>query len=590
MTMQDTPDFDIDDAPTAPLSFVFYLMGPEPSSEVIEYALDARPRVSADLRDGLNRAINNVAKVSGFRNASLAPPGYILPQLSQEIAHEADLAAAVARVWHQGQAELRNAVAAELEQRDVPLPGWPAPAEEVRVGASTRAVYEALQGYRDAHPDMDRNQVAFMFQLLTGVSDVDLEPEEADGVIPNLLEETLIALAAWPSTQPEWDGAIPEFSAALAKLIDRKQEQRQLVGPLEELFDSIAEEHGELLEFFQCDRMAWSLDCIGPEFPFQRAREQGERLRELLAQYTPIHDRAPVVSDEMARAARRAELVPQILDAAGLLQRMLDDLEESGDDPQTGADDAEPVCSCKSGSVGEDVRSTDSGRAEEPSELFSSVPACEIEGSLLLHLAYQDLEEENIDLEHENAGLKAQVKDLERQLYESRNREEGWQLAQTYQDQPTEEAEEPELADVNAAVELAMERYSDQLLFQLNAASDARNSDFTRPDRVWRALRWLATDYFSSHLGQTPIGNMNEACRLACDMWYKTSQHETTMTQFPNAYSTRIDGRLIWLREHIGRGTGFDPRYTIRIAFDWDRQLQKVVIGYIGQHQRTAAT
>ena len=202
----------------------------------------------------------------------------------------------------------------------------------------------------------------------------------------------------------------------------------------------------------------------------------------------------------------------------------------------------------------------------------------------------QDLEEENSDLEHENEGLKTQVKALERQLYESRSREEGWQLAQTYQDQPAEVGEEPELADVNAVVELAMERYPGQLLFQLNAESDARNSDFTRPDRVWRALRWLATDYFTSHLGQNPIGNMNEACRLACDMWYKTSQHETTMTQFPNAYSTRVDGRLIWLREHIGRGTGFDPRYTIRIAFDWDRQLQKVVIGYIGQHQRTAAS
>ena len=73
-------------------------------------------------------------------------------------------------------------------------------------------------------------------------------------------------------------------------------------------------------------------------------------------------------------------------------------------------------------------------------------------------------------------------------------------------------------------------------------------------------------------------------------MWYKTSQHETTMTQFREAYTTRVNGRVIWLGEHIGKGNSFDPRRTIRIAFDWDRQLQKVVIGYIGQHQRTAST
>jgi hypothetical protein len=73
-------------------------------------------------------------------------------------------------------------------------------------------------------------------------------------------------------------------------------------------------------------------------------------------------------------------------------------------------------------------------------------------------------------------------------------------------------------------------------------------------------------------------------------MWYKTSQHDTTMTTYRNSYTTRVGGRTVWLREHIGKGASLDPRRTIRIAFDWDRGLRKVIIGYIGRHQKTAAS
>ena len=227
---------------------------------------------------------------------------------------------------------------------------------------------------------------------------------------------------------------------------------------------------------------------------------------------------------------------------------------------------------------------------QDLTELFASIAPCDIDERLLLRLAYQDMEQDNEDLEHENAGLKARVKELEQQLYESRTNQESLLWAVAYRDNPEETEEVPDLDSVGAAVALAMERYPGQLLFQLNAESEAEDSAFKWPEQVWDALHWLATDYFTSHLGDHPIPNIDEACRQACGMWYKTSQHENTMTQFREAYTTRVNGRVIWLGEHIGKGNSFDPRRTIRIAFDWDRQLQKVVIGYIGQHQRTAAT
>jgi hypothetical protein len=44
------------------------------------------------------------------------------------------------------------------------------------------------------------------------------------------------------------------------------------------------------------------------------------------------------------------------------------------------------------------------------------------------------------------------------------------------------------------------------------------------------------------------------------------------------------------VREHIGTGKSKRPEETIRIAFKWLESEEKVLIGYIGQHQRTTTT
>ena len=146
--------------------------------------------------------------------------------------------------------------------------------------------------------------------------------EDEEHLVAGLLNDTLAALSALPSTAPEWAEVIPEFSTALTKLVEAKLEQRQLAGPLRELLDSILAEHAPLLDFFQCDTAAWSLADLAPDFPFQRARERGETLRDLLAQYAPLHDRAPVVAEELERAGQRATLVPRIMAAGESLGRL----------------------------------------------------------------------------------------------------------------------------------------------------------------------------------------------------------------------------------------------------------------------------
>ena len=192
-------------------------------------------------------------------------------------------------------------------------------------------------------------------------------------------------------------------------------------------------------------------------------------------------------------------------------------------------------------------------------------------------------------MNQENDDLEREVRILKEQLFDSRSKEEGFRLALGSQDGYTGE-NAPAIEDVSGAVGLAMERFSDRLLFQLNSNSSVEGNPFKWPDKVWNALEWLATIYYEARTGSSKNTDLNGSCRQASEMWYKTSQHDTTMATYRNSYTTRVNGRIIWLEEHIGKGTSFDPRRTIRIAFDWDRDLRKVVIGYIGRHQKTSAT
>ena len=64
------------------------------------------------------------------------------------------------------------------------------------------------------------------------------------------------------------------------------------------------------------------------------------------------------------------------------------------------------------------------------------------------------------------------------------------------------------------------------------------------------------------------------------------ARKDETKDQFPEWYRTRVDDREYELDMHVGKGTSFDPQNTIRIAFDWDDEGKRVVVGYIGRHQK----
>ena len=107
---------------------------------------------------------------------------------------------------------------------------------------------------------------------------------------------------------------------------------------------------------------------------------------------------------------------------------------------------------------------------------------------------------------------------------------------------------------------------------------------------VLDALEWLATTYYRSRTGEISVPKLDDSIYELCRWRYVSNQSDVTMGQYESSYKTIVDGQAYRLEEHIGRGSSKDPVNTIRVAFHWDRERRRVIVGYIGQHQQTDAT
>jgi hypothetical protein len=137
-------------------------------------------------------------------------------------------------------------------------------------------------------------------------------------------------------------------------------------------------------------------------------------------------------------------------------------------------------------------------------------------------------------------------------------------------------------------MQLAKENLADWITFQLNSKSDIE-VPFDNPRQVWDALEWLATTYYHARMGENGEPDLNFSLRHACGWRYASNQSDVTVGKYKDYYETHVGHRSHELREHIGTGNGYH-RGTIRIAFAWEAVEKKVIVGYIGRHQRTDAS
>ena len=191
------------------------------------------------------------------------------------------------------------------------------------------------------------------------------------------------------------------------------------------------------------------------------------------------------------------------------------------------------------------------------------------------------LRSSNQELRAESGRRDAETRKLNDLIARSRRTEEQWRQAYVESRKGRRSDDVPVSIDsVGEAVALAREAFPDRLLIKLNSRSN-ENTPFTNPAEVYDALAWLATAHCDAN--DKRIGE-------ACSGWtYKANQREESIAKYREWYETLADGKTWYLGAHIGKGASRDPRHTIRIGFVRDEEDNRVIVGFIGLHQRNGS-
>lgn len=626
------------DSKDVPINAIFLLnslVSPEQRGAIISRVLNDFSNLPVAARNTLRAAVNDevMPTSGGFRRGqagrALGSSGFLLQEpLSQTLLSSKVLAAAVLQSWSESHSQLKEAVERHLTGRGLTTPGpnlqeklfrgyWPVDQWEVEREAFS-------QTYDD---EFDLEDVALMMCYVSGNFPKAVHSDTESGASASLndvLSASLSRLRELPASAPEWERQIPDFIASVSRLVEEKAAQLRWTEEFDAAIRETGETYGELLEFFECDTRLWSGARVSPEADPTAALKLAATLKTQLAEYLPSHERAPSISEEIQRSRRRSELQPAIIETVQAIGTLMTvDVEVLSGEPPPVESPAPPMDTPKDGQ--EHAKATERlqqrpfpdsqpvspkrmhGLPEmppgppSPSDIDQATDTSEGGKEPTVRVAEFDaLKTENVGLRDnqqallsENEDLREEVEALKTELFSSQEREDSWRLAyRTAKDGSIEEVgvPPPVVESVLDAVEMARGRFRQELVFAPNSESSIEDNPFNDPLRVWEALEWLGTTYYSSRMGRLRVTDFDQSVKEACGWWYKGDQGETTVSRYEKSYTTRVDGKRYTLVEHIGKGTTFDARYTIRIAFDWDRDKRQVIVGYIGRHQQTDAS
>ena len=608
---------------------------PEFGEVLVRSALNWREQASSEAQQAFNAAMRESGvRVQGFQNAERAP-AFRLQEPVLRASHRWDsLAGAVLRIWAEANQSLHEAVVTHLEDRGLPTVGLDFPGGRFRGDWSLDKWRTEQDRLIQLHGDQfDRDDVALMLCYVSG--NIPTLPKDAAEQAPStvnsdVLDGCLAYLQELSPSAAQWERLIPDFVGRVGEIIREKEVERNLAANLDEAVARVSTGFSDELAYLEQDPESWSSFRLSPAGTASAALPLVTELEALLEEYRPVREQAPFRSEEQVRAPRRAELESSILSIAdrihGLLSgetgpedsglQPLQELnEESEADKPTAQVQAQEALTENTTATAETVRpsepaATNGGARdqvgptetganpatniqEDPGARAQTPQATDVAVSAVSEAEYTALQTVNLSLEQELRYLKDEAELLRDDLRDNQALAESWRLAYEKERQESSNREEPEsrpIKDVYGAVRLAREKFREQIIFQPNSESEIEDNPFITPETVWKALQWLATTYYQSRIGNLREPDFDRSVREACGWWYKSDQHDTTMGRYPGSYTTRVDGRTYRLEEHIGKGTNWDARYTIRIAFDWDRTRRKVIVGYIGRHQRTDAS
>ena len=129
------------------------------------------------------------------------------------------------------------------------------------------------------------------------------------------------------------------------------------------------------------------------------------------------------------------------------------------------------------------------------------------------------------------------------------------------------------------------------LVFALNNASWVKDNPFVRPNDLYAALATLDRHAARLREGGAAENALGKGDLALPSRWRsKGSYSEVEAGRFRNEYRCMHAGIEYELLDHIGVGNVHDPRYTLRVAYAWSASEGRLVIGYIGLHQRNRLT
>lgn len=562
------------------LAQVVKLMTPEYQGGVVKQVLAAERQLSEPIVQTLRLCVRGIP-VKGHRpgNGPLRLYHSYLTKMSRLVDQPAE---AVLQGWVETHSDLQDLVVEHLRSRALLDREFDATKLSVSTSRWNEQWADALDQLLEQNSSLGEDDLILMTYLVGGQMPPPEDEESPmsnsiDIEVPLLFEGVLRTLAELPLDGSEWAYVLTHFTEATNRLrvdLEQRASREAATEEISRLATDLLGTHAESLTFLEVDgSQRLSPPAEGWAAPLV-AREHLARLGELLAEYEFVGRIAPTRSEEEQRRPRRIELEQQIDDILSAIDKLEPMQPEDGE----GASEAgieSPAILFGTGLT----------------ELLTEVERLRSENTILLSERNQ-LAVERDGLSSEREALTETVRSLEDDLSENRDNAEVWRqlyyLSHMAQEEGLHAEERPTAQSVAHAKQLAEERFSDRSEFRLISKSDL-DIPFDKPQQVYDALEWLATTYYECKLGSSGTQNLDFSLKETCGWRYTRLQSEVTMGQFAEYYEVAVDGRKHKLEEHIGTGNGY-ARGTIRIAFYWDGGRGKVVVGYIGRHQRTTAT
>ena len=571
------------------MSAILRYISPEGGHDIIERALQYRPQASQSARDALNAAIDNSGiKLDGFRKPGSgarklysAPVASLSDPIHLEIVLDGNdrLAAAILEVWKEASPGLADIAVKLLEQENTPVLG---PKREqfnelYPEESMEKAADFLCEEYPDVEFEFEYDDAVAMLAYLSGR--YPYRHRSDSHLFSHVLEE----LEDLPADAIEWD-EIPNFINQIEKLADEKSYDRIIAQDLiiNTGIHTLAEFTAQLQFLEVTPPQTSDLPPVSNHLD-----EAALLLRELitaLSRFAEVQPQAPTATEEQQRAEQRNLLGESVRSLIANWQALVERVANEPDPEPPEEPPAEP-----DSAELQRLEAANASLSADRDRLAQEKAGVEKENARLgkefaeRRQSYDRLRMEKDEQAAANSRLKRENRELREKLET---------LRLGLRQQIEGENPEIEIPDVPTAINVARQMYEpDRLLIALNSRSQ-EDTPYKRPREVFDALEWLANVYHD--LRTNPPGadpEYDRRLKEACNGWfYSPKQSVTAKGKYPEEYETTANGKTYTLDPHIGEGTKGDPRNMVRIAFDWDADLQKVIVGYIGPHQQTDAT